>query len=173
MVGALLALCAGGAAARNADVEAPVAGSAVDGPHRSSGVETRGARLETLWIFDADFSTTVGDDAWTATDRSGTLATENFWHHDTIRINVHTHVHSDTGVSTPRCQFGHYECSSTIKGISTGITVFDVDSCVLDGNLAKGNGRDGGFALAEANPIAVNDQLLNPGMSPAQLPIQR
>ena len=34
VVGALLALCAGGAAARNGDVEAPVAGTALDSPHR-------------------------------------------------------------------------------------------------------------------------------------------
>jgi len=96
VVGALLALCASGAAARNADIEAPVAGTALDSPHRSSGVETRGARLETLWIFDADFSTTIGDDAWTATDRSGTLAMSNFWHHDTIRINGYTHLGDST-----------------------------------------------------------------------------
>ena len=47
----------------------------------------RGTRLETLWIFDADFSTETGDNAgWTTPDRSGTLASENYWHHDTIRI---------------------------------------------------------------------------------------
>ena len=96
VVGALLALCAGGAAARSVDVEAPVAGSALDSPRRSSGVEARGARLETLWIFDDDFSTTTGDDAWTVTDRSGTLAAENFWHHDTIRINGYTHLGDST-----------------------------------------------------------------------------
>ena len=96
VVGALLMLCAGGAAARNAAVESPIAGSAMDGWHRPSSTETRGARLETLWIFDADFSTTTGDDAWTATDRSGTLASTNFWHHDTIRINGYTHLGDST-----------------------------------------------------------------------------
>jgi len=96
VVGALLMLCAGGAAARNAAVESPIAGSAMDGGHRPSSTETRAARLETLWIFDADFSTTTGDDAWTATDRSGTLASTNFWHHDTIRINGYTHLGDST-----------------------------------------------------------------------------
>ncbi len=42
---------------------------------------------DTLWIFDADFEDLVGDNAgWTASDRSGTLGQENYWHHDTIRI---------------------------------------------------------------------------------------
>jgi hypothetical protein len=47
----------------------------------------RGARLETLWIFDADFEDLAGDNAgWTSYDRSGTLAQANYWHHDTIRL---------------------------------------------------------------------------------------
>jgi len=38
-----------------------------------------GARLETLWIFDADYSDLIGDNAgWTTYDRSGTLASDNF-----------------------------------------------------------------------------------------------
>jgi len=60
-------------------------------------VETRGARLETLWIFDADYEDLVGDNAgWTVYDRSGTLGSENFWHHDTIRINGFTHLGDST-----------------------------------------------------------------------------
>jgi hypothetical protein len=43
----------------------------------------RGARLETLWIFDDDISSDLG---WTSFDRSGTLAQVNYWHHDTIRV---------------------------------------------------------------------------------------
>jgi hypothetical protein len=96
VVGALLMLCAGGAAARNAAVESPIAGSAMDRPYGPSSSETRSARLETLWIFDADFSTTTGDDAWTSTDRSGTLASANYWHHDTIRISGHPSMGDST-----------------------------------------------------------------------------
>ncbi len=45
------------------------------------------SRLETLWIFDADFETETGDNSgWTTFDRSGTVAQANYWHHDTIRI---------------------------------------------------------------------------------------
>jgi hypothetical protein len=45
-----------------------------------------GARLETLWIFDADFENTSGDNAgWTVYDQSGTLGQSNYWHIDTIR----------------------------------------------------------------------------------------
>src|SRR4030042_5569192 len=44
------------------------------------------ARAETLWIFDADFEDTLGDNAgWTSTDRSGVQGQENYWHIDTIR----------------------------------------------------------------------------------------
>jgi hypothetical protein len=56
-----------------------------------------GTRLETLWIFDADFSTETGDNAgWTTFDRSGTIATENYWHHDTIRIGGFAHLGDST-----------------------------------------------------------------------------
>jgi len=48
-----------------------------------SGGGFRETRLETLWIFDDDFSTDMG---WTAYDLSGTLGQENHWHHDTIRL---------------------------------------------------------------------------------------
>jgi len=67
------------------------------GGQAASTDELNGARLETLWIFDADFSTTTGDNAgWTVYDRSGTLASANFWHHDTIRINGYTHLGDST-----------------------------------------------------------------------------
>lgn len=47
----------------------------------------RGAYRGTTWIFDADFSTTTGDNAgWTTFDRSGSLGQENRWHIDTVRI---------------------------------------------------------------------------------------
>ncbi len=62
---------------------------------RASDLE--GARLETLWIFDADFEDLTGYNAgWTALDRSGTLASANYWHHDTIRINGYTHLGDST-----------------------------------------------------------------------------
>jgi len=60
----------------------------------------RGARLETLWIFCADFEDTTtwdvagcptagaGNAGWTSSDQSGTLAQENYWHHDTIRTPI-------------------------------------------------------------------------------------
>jgi hypothetical protein len=55
------------------------------------------ARLETLWIFDADFEDLVGDNAgWTSEDRSGTLAIPNYWHKDTIRINGFEHLGDST-----------------------------------------------------------------------------
>ncbi len=56
-----------------------------------------GTRLETLWIFDADFETETGDnEGWTTYDRSGTLASENYWHHDTIRIGAFAYLGDTT-----------------------------------------------------------------------------
>ncbi len=56
-----------------------------------------GARLETLWIFTADFQDLTGDNAgWTTGDISGTLGTTNYWHHDTIRINGFSHLGDST-----------------------------------------------------------------------------
>ena len=56
-----------------------------------------GARLETLWIFSADYSDLTGDNAgWTTLDRSGTLASDNFWHHDTIRMGGFSHLGDTT-----------------------------------------------------------------------------
>jgi hypothetical protein len=57
----------------------------------------REARLETLWIFWADFEDEIGDNAgWTTYDRSGTLDAENYWHHDTIRIGGFAHLGDTT-----------------------------------------------------------------------------
>ena len=92
----LLVLCASVALAKSVDAK-PL--SRVPNPN-SGGAridEHRGARLETLWIFDADFSTFTGDNAgWTVLDRSGTLASVNFWHHDTIRIGGYSHLGDST-----------------------------------------------------------------------------
>ncbi|MBD3367895.1 MAG: hypothetical protein GF405_06960, partial [Candidatus Eisenbacteria bacterium] len=64
---------------------------------QQSRSQHEGTRLDTLWIFDADFSDLTGDNAgWTAWDRSGTLGQENYWHHDTIRINGFTHLGDST-----------------------------------------------------------------------------
>ncbi|MCK4915276.1 MAG: hypothetical protein KAS89_03850, partial [Candidatus Eisenbacteria sp.] len=69
---------------------------AVYGP-AARRAETRGARLETLWIFDADYENLIGDNAgWTVYDRSGTLGMDNYWHHDTIRINGFTYLGDST-----------------------------------------------------------------------------
>ncbi|MBN2565836.1 MAG: hypothetical protein JXB46_09000, partial [Candidatus Eisenbacteria bacterium] len=58
---------------------------------------TTGARLETLWIFDANYEGLVGDNAgWTTYDRSGTLGQDNCWHHDTIRINGYAYLGDST-----------------------------------------------------------------------------
>ncbi|MCK4409369.1 MAG: hypothetical protein KAW67_04755, partial [Candidatus Eisenbacteria sp.] len=66
-----------------------------DRPVRPS--DSNGARLETLWIFDADYSTLTGPNAgWTTYDRSGTLASDNYWHHDTIRMYGHPHLGDST-----------------------------------------------------------------------------
>ncbi|MEE8572012.1 MAG: T9SS type A sorting domain-containing protein [Gemmatimonadota bacterium] len=55
------------------------------------------SRVETLWIFDADFEDLLGDNAgWISEDRSGTLAIPNYWHKDTIRINGFEHLGDST-----------------------------------------------------------------------------
>ena len=59
--------------------------------------DNNGARLETLWIFSADYSDLLGDNAgWTTFDRSGTLASDNYWHHDTIRMTGFSHLGDST-----------------------------------------------------------------------------
>ncbi len=62
--------------------------SRLPAPDRTHIFQAASSRAETLWIFDADFEDLLGDNAgWIAQDRSGTLAVENYWHKDTIRIN--------------------------------------------------------------------------------------
>ncbi|MFH1865000.1 MAG: FlgD immunoglobulin-like domain containing protein [Candidatus Eisenbacteria bacterium] len=62
--------------------------SRLPAPDRAHIFQAASSRAETLWIFDADFEDLLGDNAgWTSEDRSGTLAIENYWHKDTIRIN--------------------------------------------------------------------------------------
>ncbi len=67
---------------------------------RSTGADDASrptTRVETLWIFDADFEDLLGDNAgWTSLDRSGTLAVPNYWHRDTIRINGFAHLGDST-----------------------------------------------------------------------------
>jgi hypothetical protein len=56
------------------------------GPAPAAREPLSGAMSETLWIFDADFENTSGDNAgWTSSDMSGTLGHDNYWHVDTIR----------------------------------------------------------------------------------------
>jgi hypothetical protein len=83
---ALLPLHAG-AKDRPADVLSPISAFRAD-PLRAPA--RRGARLETLWIFDADFEDLDGDNAgWTALDVSGVVGSENVWHKDTIRTGYY------------------------------------------------------------------------------------
>jgi len=89
---AVLAVCASVAAASSTD--AKLLSRIPDPGTRAASTNGRdGARLDTLWIFDADFSTTTGDNSgWTVYDRSGTLASVNYWHHDDIRIGSYAHL---------------------------------------------------------------------------------
>ena len=85
VVALALAIFASAAIARNEETLA----SRVPDPIKPamSSSDFRGAYRGTLWIFDADFSTTTGDNAgWTAYDRSGSLGQTNRWHIDTVRI---------------------------------------------------------------------------------------
>jgi hypothetical protein len=95
------------------------------------------ARLETLWIFDADFSDLSGDNAgWTSFDRSGTLASANYWHHDTIRINGFAHL----GDSTWWC--GTYNtCWRQSRGYGNDWLQ------ILERSFTEASGLSGGTAL--------------------------
>jgi hypothetical protein len=96
-VGMILALGVGAASAYDLDDGTSLrsAMSRFDPAAQPSG--NNGARLETLWIFDADYSDLIGDNAgWTTYDRSGTLASDNFWHHDTIRMTGFPHLGDST-----------------------------------------------------------------------------
>ncbi len=67
-------------------VVAVLACLAVISPVAGAAAPPGGTRGDTLWIFDADFSDLVGDNAgWTSVDLSGTLGVENYWHRDTLR----------------------------------------------------------------------------------------
>jgi hypothetical protein len=95
-VGLVLVLAGSVASANSYDTEIPSSMRARSG---RGAPETgfRGARDETLWIFNADFTTETGDNAgWTVWDRSGTVAVENYWHHDTIRIGDFAHLGDST-----------------------------------------------------------------------------
>jgi hypothetical protein len=83
----------------------------------ASDSEFRGARLETLWIFSADFEDLAGDNAgWTSYDLSGTLGQENYWHKDNIRLTPGSH-----GDSTWWC--GTYnECWLQARGYGNNWT---------------------------------------------------
>ena len=84
-VGLILAMCVCGASAKKDDSTSRcTAMPLLDSPRAPQA--SNGARLDTLWIFDADYSTTTDDNAgWTTYDRSGIVASENFWHHDSLR----------------------------------------------------------------------------------------
>ncbi len=87
LAGIALVTFAVGASAKAPDTEFSKQWMEPHSPVMPSG-ELRGARLETLWIFDADFEDEAGDNAgWTVYDNSGTLGVENYWHHDTIRVS--------------------------------------------------------------------------------------
>ena len=90
---AVLLLCTGATARRSSDTIQRVVPSypQTNDPARPA------ARLETLWIFDADFEDLLGDNAgWTSYDCSGTIAQANYWHKDTIRINGFTYLGDST-----------------------------------------------------------------------------
>jgi hypothetical protein len=95
-VGMVVMLCAAGAWAYAPDATEETHGSLMERPVAAPRPETNGARLETLWIFDADYSTTTGDNDWTGTDRSGIMEQDNYWHHDTIRLDGHTELGDST-----------------------------------------------------------------------------
>ncbi|MCK4512057.1 hypothetical protein KAW64_09975, partial [bacterium] len=66
-------------------------------PDAHAAASHHSTRVETLWIFDADFEDLVGDNAgWLSEDRSGTLAIPNYWHKDTIRIDGFAHLGDST-----------------------------------------------------------------------------
>jgi hypothetical protein len=91
-----LMACAGSLAAKSVE-RFPSASSAFVRDAAAREPQLKGARLETLWIFDADFENLTGDNAgWSSGDQSGTLAVDNYWHHDTIRINGYAYLGDST-----------------------------------------------------------------------------
>ncbi|MFH1690063.1 MAG: FlgD immunoglobulin-like domain containing protein [Candidatus Eisenbacteria bacterium] len=85
-VALVLAHCVSASAA-SVDTPSAVRVRPVPVQRGAAGVRSsREAGVDTLWIFDADFSDLVGDNAgWTSVDRSGTLGYLNHWHKDTLR----------------------------------------------------------------------------------------
>jgi hypothetical protein len=76
---------------------------------------------DTLWIFDADFEDLLGDnEGWEAVDLSGTPASENYWHKDTIRLGGGPY-HLALGDSTWWC--GTYDdCGVLTRGYGNNWT---------------------------------------------------
>jgi len=97
-VGMILALGVGAASAYDFDDGTRLRTAMSQSDERAARPsDNNAARLETLWIFDADYSDLSGDNAgWTTYDRSGTLASDNFWHHDTIRMTGFSHLGDST-----------------------------------------------------------------------------
>jgi len=84
-VGLVLLVLAGSAYAHDAGTHHYRTAKAT--PARRANDALEPARLETLWIFQADFEDLSGDNAgWVSLDRSGTLGQENYWHKDTIHM---------------------------------------------------------------------------------------
>jgi hypothetical protein len=76
-----------GAESRSQTVRLPIAPPDRERAGSEDLGAVRGARAETLWIFDANFEDLLGDNAgWTSTDESGTRPVVNYWHKDTIRM---------------------------------------------------------------------------------------
>jgi hypothetical protein len=100
----ILLVSAGAASAKRVE---PVPSSLAPwSPGRASEAsDLKGGRLETLWIYTADFEDLSGDNAgWSSGDLSGTLAVANYWHHDTIRMTGFPHLGDSTwwcGTSNP------------------------------------------------------------------------
>jgi hypothetical protein len=85
LVGVVLLVAASGGSAKNAPAEP---GSSVVRPEGVAPTpgEIARATTETLWIFDADFQDTLGDNAgWRSLDKSRNSSCPNYWHVDTIR----------------------------------------------------------------------------------------
>ena len=97
VVPAAVLAVAGTACAADVPLKDELPRSAMAAPERHTISSNASARMETLWIFDADFEDLLGDNAgWTSTDMSGTLAVTNYWHKDTIRINGFEHLGDST-----------------------------------------------------------------------------
>ncbi len=116
-VGTLLAACLTGALASGPDMRRASAVPLPDSFFPAAKEFERG-RADTIWLFDADFHNTIGDNAWTSYDVSGTLGTENYWHHDTIRNDD-----SDWNLGTYTWWCGKYdECWKQPRGYGNNWT---------------------------------------------------